>query len=138
VNDNLNPVTTAAYERARALEDARQQAMLNADIAALDALLEDDVAYVHSNGVEDTKARYLESLTSGANVYLALSLEDVRVRAASADVLVITGLMIASIRKSAGDIAVRSRYTAVWVRRDVQWRLALFQGTKQDKQDKQG
>ncbi|RKP53572.1 nuclear transport factor 2 family protein [Pararobbsia silviterrae] len=117
-------------ERAESLERLRESAMLRADVAALDAMLEDDVVYVHSNGVADTKARYLESLASGANVYRALSLEDVRVSAASDDVLVVTGRMIASIRKATGDIALSSRYAAVWVRRGAVWRLALFQGTK--------
>ncbi|WP_413197350.1 nuclear transport factor 2 family protein [Pararobbsia alpina] len=129
VAPRLAPVAT---ELARALELRREAAMRDADIRSLDTLLDDALAYVHSNGVEDTKARYLADLSRGAIVYRALSLEDICVRAASDDVLVLTGIMVASIRKVTGDIDVCSRYTAVWQRHPVNsdWRLMLFQGTK--------
>ena len=119
-----------AVELAVALERARQTAMVRADFETLEAMLDDDVAYVHSNGVEDSKTRYLSDLKSGAVVYQSLSFEDVSVRAATRELIVLTGWMIASIRKASGEISVRSRYTAVWEQRDTTWRLVIFQGTK--------
>lgn len=114
----------------RELERRRQHAMLAADVLILDELLDKDLVYIHSNGVEDTKAHYLADLATGAVVYRSLAFDEVRVKAVSDAMLVVVGLMIASITKASGDVSVRSRYTAIWQRPEAHWRLVLFQGTK--------
>ena len=60
-------VQTAADVEREVLEaDAgRVKALLENDFVALEALLGDDLTYVHSNGHLDTKASYIEGLRSG-------------------------------------------------------------------------
>ena len=48
-----------------AAEERRTRAMVEGDLSVLSALIEDDCRYVHSSGVVDTKATYLEKLQTG-------------------------------------------------------------------------
>ena len=115
---------------ALALEQVRQNAMLERDVDTLAALLAPELVYVHSNGVLDTRERYLASLASGANIYRSLALEQVQVHAASETLRMVTGWMIATIQKPTGDVALRARYVAVWRKQGTDWLLTFFQGTK--------
>src|SRR5258707_4786847 len=49
----------------RALEDRRYQAMTDADVAALEDLLSDDLVYGHSDASRDTKKSYLDKGVGG-------------------------------------------------------------------------
>lgn len=61
----------------RALEEKRFQAMRDADIATLDALLSDRLLYTHSNASVDTKQSYLDKVKSKYFDYLEIdSIED--------------------------------------------------------------
>ena len=48
-----------------ALEDRRIAAMTAQDFRALDPLAHGELLYAHSTGVTDTKATWMESMTSG-------------------------------------------------------------------------
>ena len=47
-------------ERVQQLEDARYAAMVSKDIETLDRLLDDKLIYMHSTGLADTKASYID------------------------------------------------------------------------------
>lgn len=53
-----------------ALETRRYAAMTSNQLDALAALFHDDLIYTHSSGLVDTKASYLEALSSGRTRYL--------------------------------------------------------------------
>jgi hypothetical protein len=53
----------------RGLEAARFSAMKEANLDELDAILDDNLIYVHSNGHIDSKAEYLETLRQGTVHY---------------------------------------------------------------------
>ena len=69
-----------------ALEEQWRNALLQADIATLDKLLDDDFLSVSSNGTLSDKQQYLHRLSTRANQFMSLDLIDlkVRVRAGSA------------------------------------------------------
>ncbi len=76
-----------------AAEEARRQAMLDNDIARLEALLADGLAYVHSTGGTDSKQSYLKKLSGGDLLY-----ETVEFVSPSARVIGTVGLVSAAMR----------------------------------------
>ena len=61
-----------ALEEVKAAEKKRFEVTVKKDYKALDALLADDLIYVHSNGNTDNEKTFLEGLTSGRSTYLAI------------------------------------------------------------------
>ena len=61
-------------------EDARFKAQIDNDFAAMARLYGDDLVYIHSSTVVDTKASFIESMRSGAVKYRKMSRSDVTVR----------------------------------------------------------
>jgi hypothetical protein len=71
--DESNP---SAAETIRRREDALYAAMIALDYAALDDLLSDDLSYVHSTGVVESKPAYLAALRRGLYEYGAITRRD--------------------------------------------------------------
>ena len=69
--------TVATIER---LEDERYAAMLAKDVAVLQRLLHPDLVYMHSSGVADSKASYIEGLGNGAWDYRRIDRSDQTIR----------------------------------------------------------
>ena len=65
------------------LEDKRFAAMIGGDWKVVQALTHDQLLYTHSSAVTDTKASWLESMTSGKTKYKSASFHDLYRRAAS-------------------------------------------------------
>lgn len=114
-----------------ALEELREQAMRSADKEALERLLAPDLSYVHSNGSVQSRGEYIGDLTISRKVsYRQLKLFDVAVCAWSDSLLVVGGIMDATIDKNPAPLSFKSIYTALWQRTGDAWMLTRFQGTK--------
>jgi hypothetical protein len=107
---------------------ARCAAMLAKDTAALVDLLDDQLVYVHSSGVADTKQSYLEGLRTGVWDYHQLAASGHRYVIHGETVLVFCRLAIA--------ITVRGVFKSfeanallVWVAHPAGWRLAAVQSS---------
>jgi ketosteroid isomerase-like protein len=110
-------------------EAERCQAIGAADRAALDALLDDDLVYVHSTGVAEDKATYVQKSTSGAHRTVERGELDIRVYG---DVGLVTGGYVVRVDPEGPDTqgrVVDASGLQVWLRRDGQWRLLAHQGT---------
>jgi len=123
---------TAAQERTeqvRATQAARFQAMLNADVAALNNVLADDLIYAHTTGTIDSKSSMIDNIGSGAIDYELIEPTDVRIRLYG-DVAVVTGS--ANMQVSVVDQIhqVFIRFIEVYVARDDQWQLVSWQSTR--------
>ena len=59
----------ASGQAVLAAHDARIAATIKGDVAALGALMTDDLTYTHSSGVTETKAEFLDGLKSGKYLY---------------------------------------------------------------------
>ena len=57
---------TITVEEAMKAEDARFAAQMNNDFSTMDKLYGDDLVYIHSSTVQDTKVSFIESMRSGA------------------------------------------------------------------------
>ncbi len=123
---------TAAQERTeqvRATQAARFQAMLNADVVALNDVLADDLVYAHTTGTIDTKSSMIDNIGSGAVNYELIEPTDSKIRLFG-DVAVVTGS--ANMRVSAGDqlYELSIRFIEVYVAQDEQWQLVSWQSTR--------
>ena len=122
--------TAAQVEQEVLAADAeRVRALLANDFAALEALLGDDLAYVHSNGMLDTKGSYINSLRSGASRYLTMDMSDVSVRTFGEDVAVINAKFEATVQVRSGVVNPKPRVLIVYAKRDGRWQMVAWQST---------
>lgn len=103
--------------------------MLANNAAALDALLDQRLAFHHSNGGVDDKTAYLAKMTGGRIQYVAIDWDAARVTALSPDVALLTGQMTTKVQVEGADKQLDNRVLAVWVRAAGEWRMAAFQST---------
>jgi ketosteroid isomerase-like protein len=115
---------TSAAEILR-LEDERYAAMLAKDVKALERLLDEQLVYMHSSGVADTKESYLRGLRETWD-YRRIDRSDQTVRVSGDTALVFNRLEI-SIKVGGEPKELDNRALAVWVRRDGAWRLIGLQ-----------
>lgn len=112
-------------------DETRLHAMLAADTAALDDMLAPDCLYVHSNGVAQTKAEFLQALRSGAFKYTALRYASLpQVRLYGTQTAVLTGTLQIEVRLPDGKTASPTLLvTALYVVLHDRWQLATYQST---------
>ena len=108
------PVTA---DEALAAEDARYAAQMGDDYGALQKLLGNDLVYVHSSAVVDTKATYIDSMKSGTVKYRVMRRSDVTVRTYGC-VAIISGLGNFDVTVKGQDVAVEIRFHSIWAKRD--------------------
>lgn len=121
--------TTTERDAILALESARQRALIDGDIAALDAMFEESLVHIHAPGVVHTKAMLLEH-TATRRAYVEISRGELTVRVFG-DTAVMTGSMVNRLRNpDASERTVAGEVTQVLVRgADGVWRFASFQMT---------
>jgi ketosteroid isomerase-like protein len=96
-----------------ALEDERFRAILARDYGALDRLMHDDLVYVHSSGVSETKAELIASMRDGSRIYRAFELLARRVRQIG-DTVITHGRLRVEVTEKGRDAEVRVLYTCVY------------------------
>lgn len=116
-------------ERTLLEADARRRAaMIEADVAALDAMLDDALIWTHSSGRTDDKRSFLDGIASGVVTYLALETDAVSV-IRRGDVYVCHGLLNGRASRDGVEKALSNRFLAVWVREGDAFRLLAWQST---------
>ncbi len=113
-----------------AAAESLRQAMVAADVAALDTLIADAVSYGHSNGRVDTKAEIVDSFRSGRTQFVAIDIGEQTVT------MVDTGLALLRHRLEAdtndggkpGHIVLK--VLLVWLRQEGHWRLVARQAVR--------
>jgi ketosteroid isomerase-like protein len=102
-------------------EDARYAAQASSDFDAMGRLYGDDLIYVHSTGVVDSKASYIERQRSGLH-YRVMKPSDVKVRVFGC-LAIITGRGDYEVTQDGKDSSPHLLFTAVWAKRgpDVQF-----------------
>ena len=104
-------------DEALASEDARYAAQMGDDFGALQKLLGNDLVYIHSSAVVDTKASYIDSMKSGTVKYRVMRRSDVTVRTYGC-VAIISGLGNFDVTVKGQDMAVEIRFHSIWAKRD--------------------
>ncbi len=112
-----------------ATEQQRFASMVSRDTVALRPLLADDLVYIHSNALQETKAAHLSAIATGRLVYASMLRETAQVRrygkmALTNGIVRVTGV----VNDTSFD--VRLLYTAVYRRVRGQWQLVNWQSTR--------
>jgi ketosteroid isomerase-like protein len=130
-----NKKNAEAAKEVEALERQRFEAQVKKDFAVLEKVFADDLVYTHSNGKQDNKTTYLQSIRDGKSVYDKIDVETLNVRAYNdGKTAVVNGLItITSPNKPDGTPNVaRLKYVVVQVKdKKKGWQVVLWQSQKQ-------
>jgi hypothetical protein len=109
--------------------DARRRAaQVDADVGALDALLAEDLLYVHSTGEVHAKEELITWLEQEEADYVAIETSEVDVLV-DGGVAKLVGWQSMEVRVGEEVFRPRSVFTAVYVQRDGRWQLFAYQST---------
>ncbi|HTG90712.1 MAG TPA: nuclear transport factor 2 family protein [Vicinamibacterales bacterium] len=111
-------------------EKERFAAMVKGDRAVLEKLLADDLTYIHSTALLQTKDEFIKSLLAGNIDYVSIvpSESDSKVRV-NGNTAIMTGLAAVNVIDTGKDRKIRIRYTTVYANRGGAWLLQAWQST---------
>jgi ketosteroid isomerase-like protein len=120
-----------AHDELLALESERQRALVEEDHARIAALFADDLLYVHTTGLVQDKAQYLD-YARNAGATWRWSAANSGMRFFGDDLALMSGPQCNLLQKRAGGDPVRAEgfATQLWVRGADGWRIASFHGTR--------
>jgi ketosteroid isomerase-like protein len=121
---------TIEQSAVRAADDARIAAMRTPDKAALEAVFSDQLHYAHSNGVVDTKASFVEILTSGKTKYLGYDHLEREFTFPAPGIALISGKARIQVESAKGKMDSVLSYLAVWKEEGGQWKILAWQSCR--------
>ena len=122
-------IGTITADEALKAEDARYTAQTRNDFAAIERLFGDDLVYIHSSTVEDTKASFIESMRSGAVKYRAMKRGDVKVRTYGC-IAIISGRANFEVTARGQELSLDLLFHAVWAKRAAGAQFVSWQATR--------
>ena len=111
------------------LDKKRMQAMSEKDLAALDALLADDLIYTHSSARVDSKQSLIANMKSGTTVYSSIEPSDVRAQDLG-DAVVLTGVAWVKVASHGKQLDFGVRFTDAYAKRNGRWQMVVWQSTR--------
>ena len=110
-------------------EDSRYAAQMANDFSAMEKLIADDLVYIHSSSVVDSKQSYIESMRSGTVKYKVMRRSDVKVRTFGC-VATLTGLGNFDVQLNDKDLSIELRFHSIWAKRDGKLQFISWQATR--------
>ncbi|GAB2698730.1 hypothetical protein GCM10011495_32780 [Hymenobacter frigidus] len=124
-----------AQKEVEALERQRFEAQVKKDYAFLEKVFADDLVYTHSNGKQNGKADYIQSIRDGKSQYDKIEIEALNVRAyADGKTAVVNGTILITLPNKPDGTAnlAHLKYVVVQVKdRKKGWQVVLWQSQKQ-------
>ena len=111
------------------LDRQRMEAMARKDLAALDALISEDLVYTHSTARLDTKQSLLGAMESGATVYTSVAPSEVKAQDLG-DTVVLTGKAQIAVMSQGRPNSFAVRFTDVWSNKAGRWQMVAWQSTR--------
>ena len=111
------------------LDRKRMDAMARKDLAALNALISDDLVYTHSTARLDTKQSLLGAMESGATVYTSVAPSEVNAQDLG-DTVVLTGRAQIGVLSQGRPNSFAVRFTDVWSNKAGRWQMVAWQSTR--------
>jgi ketosteroid isomerase-like protein len=108
-------------------EDARYAAQTKSDFDALERLYGDDLVYVHSSAVTDSKASYIDRQRSGLH-YRVMRPSDVKVRVFGC-LAIITGRGDYEVTQNGQDSTPHLLFTSIWAKRGPNVQFVSWEST---------
>jgi ketosteroid isomerase-like protein len=118
---------TITADEALKAEDARYAAQTKSDFDAMQRLYGDDLVYVHSSAIVDSKASYIERQRSGLR-YRVMKPSDVKVRVFGC-LAVITGQGDYEVTQDGKDLTPHLRFTSIWAKRGPEAQFVSWEST---------
>lgn len=113
---------------ARTVESLRK-AMIEADSAALDALIHPTLSYGHSGGKVENKASFIRSLTSGASDFVTIDLSDQTIQVVDRTAIV-RHVLSAQTNDNGKPGTVKLSILTVWEKEGFKWKLLARQAVR--------
>jgi len=110
-------------------DDRRFEAMRKEDWPALEAVLADDLTYVHSTARLESKAEHVGNLKAGKPHYRGIAPRD-RVVRVHGGVGVVNGVSEMHVENAGKEQRFTIRYLAVYAKAGSAWRMIAWQSTR--------
>jgi ketosteroid isomerase-like protein len=110
-------------------DDRRFEAMRKEDWPALEAVLADDLTYVHSTARLETKAEHVGNLKAGKPHYRGIAPRERKVRV-HGGVGVVNGVSEMHVENAGKEQRFTVRYLAVYAKAGNAWRMIAWQSTR--------
>jgi hypothetical protein len=112
-------------------EKDRFAAMVKVDEAALNKLLTDDLIYVHTSALLQTKKEFIDSLKGGTIKYISVTPteSDWKVRIVG-NVAIVNGAAAVHVIDHGNDLNFKIRYTNVHTNRAGYWQMMSWEATR--------
>lgn len=110
-----------------ALEERRRRALIDVDMAELDAIFDDSLVHIHAPGLTQNKAELLEHIERRRS-FIDITREDLQVRTVG-DVAILVGRLTNRMRSPEGERTLDGMATQVLRRDGDEWRFINFQLT---------
>ena len=117
-------------EAIRGLERDRFRAMVEGNGQQLDALLSENVIYVHTNGKRESKQQFIDAITHGRRRYRQIEIQSQDVLPVGRETCVVTGRALIEMEANNGALLFPIAYTAIQAQEDGKWRLIAWQATR--------
>jgi hypothetical protein len=114
----------------RAADDERVAATMAGDKARLTAIYSDDLRYAHSSGAVDTKASYLETLSTGRTKYAAWEYQERNFTFPAPGIALMTGRTRVKVVKAEGATEMVLGFLGVWREEQGHWHFLAWQSAK--------
>ena len=118
-----------AEDDVKKAEQAWADAITKNDFAALNLVLADDLHYLHSTGLVDTKAAYIDSMKSGKQKYISVKYGQMKVRVYGGAAVVNADAMVSSTtdgKPGNNHLA----FTHVFAKKAGKWQLVSHQSLR--------
>jgi uncharacterized protein (TIGR02246 family) len=124
-----------ARQEVEALERQRFEAQVKKDYAFLEKVFADDLVYTHSNGKQNTKTEYIQSIREGKSQYEKIDVEALNVRTYNdGKTAVVNGTITITLPNKPDGSAnlAHLKYVVVQVKdKKHGWQVVLWQSQKQ-------
>ncbi len=111
------------------IETARIEATINADAAALEKIMDDELVWIHATGRIDSKESWLQKVKSGTVKYIKMESSDTRYRVYG-DAVVVTGRGVTAFINKDGEKSSNICYTTIYVKHNNSWKNVSMQVTR--------
>ncbi len=108
----------------------RFKTMVDGDTSRLRSMLSDDLIYLHSNGLQETKAQHLAAIGSGRINYQTMVREPGVLVRRYGKMAIVNGKVKVKVLLDGNPITVTLLYSAVYGRQKKSWLLLNWQSTR--------
>lgn len=115
------------------IEDSRNAAILNGDVAALDQMTSEDYTFITLRGELRTKEEILKGFKSGSFKYESRTISDLKIRLYG-DTAIVTGRSTQKGVENGKDYSGAYRFTRVYVKQHDRWLTVALETTIVQKQ----